>query len=244
MMMWSRSRKATWRFLRNRRRAIVKTALTILMLGAALAAAEPLPEVLARMDRAAADFHSLSAHMNRVQFTAVLSESSEMNGEVRLRRTKGGTQGIVDFEQPEQRTVFIDGKSVQIYYPKAKSVEIYDARKYASNMDQILLLGFGTSSAELKKSYDVKDGGAQKINGVDTTRIELTPRSDEMKQLITRIELWIPDGGSNPIRAKFSEPSKNYELVNYSDIKVNPPLADAAFAWKLPGNVKKVYPQK
>jgi len=223
----------------------VKTALTILILaGAGLAAAEPLPDILARMDRAAAEFHSLSAGMKRVQFTAVLSESSEMDGAVRLRRTKAGTQGIVEFQQPEKRTVFINGKQVQIYYPKANTVEIYDTSKYTANMDQILLLGFGTSAAELKKSYAIKDGGAQKINGADTTRIELSPQSDEMKKLITKIELWIPEGQSNPVRAKFSEPSKNYELVDYSGIKVNPALPDSAFAWKLPANVKKIHPQK
>ena len=215
-----------------------------LIFAAGLATAEPLSDVLTRMDRAAAEFHSLSAGMKRVQFTAVLSESSEMDGAVRLRHTKAGTQGIVEFQQPEQRTVFINGKQVQIYYPKANTVEIYDTSKYTSNMDQILLLGFGTSAAELKKSYDVKDGGVQKIGGAETTRIELTPRSDEMKKLITKIELWIPEGQSNPVRAKFSEPSKNYELVDYSDIKVNPALPESAFAWKLPAKVKKMYPQK
>jgi outer membrane lipoprotein-sorting protein len=107
---------------------------------------------------------SLAAGMKRVQFTAVLSESSEMDGAVRLRRTKGGTQGIVEFKQPEQRTVFVNGKQVQIYYPKANTVEIYDTSKYTSNMDQILLLGFGTSAAELKK-LDIKDDGVQKIGG-------------------------------------------------------------------------------
>jgi outer membrane lipoprotein-sorting protein len=228
----------------------VKTALKIpifagaLIFAAGLATAEPLSDVLARMDRAAAEFHSLSAGMKRVQFTAVLSESSEMEGALRLRRIKGGTQGIVEFQQPERRTVYINGKQVQIYYPKGNTVEIYDTSKYTSNMDQILLLGFGTSAAELKKSYDIKDGGVQKINGVDTTRIELTPRSDEMKKLITKIELWIPEGQSNPVRAKFSEPSKNYELVDYSGIKVNPALPESAFAWKLPPDVKKVRPQK
>ena len=100
----------------------MKTALTILIFsGAVLAPAEPLSDVLARMDRAAADFHSLSARMKRVQFTAVLSESSEMDGTVRLRRTKNGTQGIVEFQQPEQRTVFINGKQVQIYYPEGEN---------------------------------------------------------------------------------------------------------------------------
>jgi outer membrane lipoprotein-sorting protein len=222
----------------------VQTAISILMLAATLASAEPLADVLARMDQAAGEFRSLSAQMKRVQFTAVLSESSEMDGVLRLRRAKGGTEGVIEFQQPEKRTVVIKGKSVQIYYPKANTVEIYDASKYSANMDQILLLGFGTSSGELRKSYDFKDGGAQKIGGVATTRIELTAKSAELQKLITKIELWIPEGQSNPIRAKFSEPSKNYELVDYSDIKVNPPLADSAFVLTLPGKVKKIYPQK
>ncbi len=214
------------------------------MLAATLAPAEPMADILARMDQAAGEFRSLSAQMKRLQFTAVLDESSEMDGVLRLRRAKGGTQGVIEFQQPEQRTVLIEGKTVRIYYPKANTVEIYDASKYSSNMDQILLLGFGTSSAELKKSYDFKDGGAQKIGGVATTRLELTPKSAELQKLITKIELWIPEGQSNPIRAKFSEPSKNYELVDYSDIKVNPPLPESAFALKLPEKVKKIYPQK
>lgn len=222
----------------------MKAALSLLMLSAVLAPAEPLADVLARMDRAAGEFRSLTAQMKRVQFTAVLSESSEMDGELRLKRTKTGTVGVIEFQQPEQRTVVINGKQVQVYYPKANTLEIYDASKYTSNMDQILLLGFGTSSAELRKSYDFKDGGAQKINGADTTRLELTPRSAELKKLITKIELWIPEGQSNPIRAKFSEPSRNYELVDYADIKVNPTVPDSAFSLILPPKVKKIFPQK
>ena len=222
----------------------MKTALSLLVLSSVLAPAEPLADILARMDRAAGDFRSLTAQMKRIQFTAVLSESSEMDGELRLKRTKNGTLGVIEFTQPEQRTVVINGKQVQVYYPKANTVEIYDASKYTSNMDQILLLGFGTSSADLKKSYDFKDGGAQKINGAETTRIELTPKSAELKKLITKIELWIPEGQSNPIRAKFSEPSRNYELVDYADIKVNPAVPDSAFSLALPPKVKKIFPQK
>ena len=222
----------------------MKTALSLLVLSSVLAPAEPLADILARMDRAAGDFRSLTAQMKRIQFTAVLSESSEMDGELRLKRTKNGTLGVIEFTQPEQRTVVINGKQVQVYYPKANTVEIYDASKYTSNMDQILLLGFGTSSADLKKSYDFKDGGAQKINGAETTRIELTPKSAELKKLITKIELWIPEGQSNPIRAKFSEPSRNYELVDYADIKVNRAVPDSAFSLALPPKVKKIFPQK
>jgi outer membrane lipoprotein-sorting protein len=222
----------------------VKVVLAILILPALLARAEPLADVLARMDRAARDFRALSANMKRVQYTAVISESNEMSGAVRLKRIKNGTVGIVDFQQPEQRTVYVNGHNIQIYYPKANTVEIYDSSKYTANIDQFLLLGFGTSSAELQKSYDLKMSGTETIGGVATTRIDMTPKSAELKKLITKIELWIPEGQDTPIQEKVTEPSKNYELITYSDIKVNPNLPESAFELKLPEKVKKIHPQK
>jgi outer membrane lipoprotein-sorting protein len=167
-----------------------------------------------------------------------------MQGVMRLKRVKNGTTGVVEFQQPEQRTVYVNGHNVQIYYPKANTVEIYDASKYTSNIDQFLLLGFGTSSADLKKSYDLKAAGTETVSGMPTTRIELMPKTDELKKLITKIELWVPEGQANPIQEKVTEPSKNYELVTYSDIKVNPALPDSAFELKLPPKVKKIYPQR
>ena len=76
------------------------------------------------------------------------------------------------------------------------------------------------------------------------TRIELTPKSDELKKLVTKIELWIPEGQTNPVQEKITQPSKNYSLVKYSDLKINPTLPDSAFALTLPAKVKKIHPQK
>jgi len=222
----------------------VKAFAAILILPALLARAEPLADILARMDRAAQNFRALSATMKRVQFTAVIGEANEMDGVVRLRSTKAGTAGIVDFQHPDERTVYINGHNIQIYYPKANTVEIYDSSKYTASVDQFLLLGFGTSSAELRKSYDLKVSGTETIGGVATTRIEMTPKSAELAKLITKIELWIPEGQDTPIQEKVTEPSKNYELIAYSDVKVNPNLPESSFELKLPAKVKKIHPQK
>ncbi|MEQ1949571.1 MAG: hypothetical protein ABL995_20435 [Bryobacteraceae bacterium] len=210
----------------------------------ALASAESLSDVLARMDKAAGDFKSLTAKMKRLQYTAVLSESTQMDGSLRLRKDKSGTTGLVDFQHPDPRVVYIKGKSVQILYPKANTLEIYDTSKYVSNIDQFLLMGFGTTAGELRKFYDIKPGSVDNIGGAPATRIELIPRTEEMKKLVSKIELWFPEGQANPIQEKLSQPSRNYELVNYSEIKVNPELPDSAFQLTLPPGVKKIYPQK
>ena len=211
---------------------------------AACARAESLADILARMDRAATEFKSVAAKMTRLSYTAVIDESSEAVGLMRLRRVKNGTSGIVEFGEPQPRIFHFNGRALNIYYPKANTVEIYDAQKYTRTMDQVLLLGFGTSGAELNKNYQIKTAGVETIGAVRATRIELAPKSAELKNLFTQIELWIPEGESNPVQEKVTEPSRNYQLVVYSDLKVNAPLPDSVFELKLPAGVKKLYPQK
>jgi outer membrane lipoprotein-sorting protein len=218
----------------------------ILMCSVALltARAESLSDILARMDRSAAEFKSFSAKMKRTNYTAVLDETTETNGAVRMRRTRKGTEAVMDFFEPDLHTIYLSGHTGEVYYPKANTVQIYNAGKFASSVDSLVLLGFGTTSTELSKDYEVKVGGAETIGSVHTTRLALTPKSKDIRNMASQIELWIPEGQSNPIQEKIIEPSKDYVLVSYSDMKINPVLPDSAFELKLPANVKKIYPQK
>jgi outer membrane lipoprotein-sorting protein len=204
--------------------------------------AESLEAILARMDRSAKDFKSLSAKMKQSEFTAVLNESSESRGEVRLKRGKNGLVGVEDFQEPEPRVIHLNGRVVERYFPKANTVEEYNAEKFAKSMDHFLLIGFGTSGTELKKEYDIKVIGPEMVGPAHTTHLELAPRSKELRNMITRIDLWIQEGQSSPIQEKVTQPSKDYVLISYSDLKVNPDLPDSAFDLKLPEGVKRVKP--
>src|ERR1700731_1316932 len=83
------------------------------------ARAEELKDILARMDQAALKFQSLTATTKRTEFTAVLNETAESHGSVRLKKGKGGTQGVIIFTDPDPRTIHLAGKSLEIYNPKA-----------------------------------------------------------------------------------------------------------------------------
>jgi outer membrane lipoprotein-sorting protein len=222
--------------------------LRVLACAAALIAArvdgEPLADILARMDLAAKDFKSVSAKTKHVDFTAVLNESSESSGEMKMKRGKAGITGLVDFTQPDRRTLYINGRTAERYFPNAKTVEVYDTSKFSQSMDQFLLLGFGTSGTELEKAYTVKLGGVETLNTIATTRSEVTPKSRELLKVVCRSDLCIAEGQSTPVQEKLFEPSRNYLLITYSDVKVNPPLPDSAFELKLPAGVKKIAPQK
>jgi outer membrane lipoprotein-sorting protein len=206
--------------------------------------ADSIEDILKRMDAASKTFQSFTAKLKQVEYTDVLHETSESSGEIRVKRSKNGMTAVVIFTAPESKMMHFAGRNAEIYYPKAKTLEIYDVGKYQGAMDRWIALGFGTSGAELRKDYDIKLGAPQKLNGVDTTVLELTPRSAEVQKLATRIDMWITEGKYYPAQVKALQPSKNYLLLIYSDVKINPPLTNADFELKLPPDVRKIHPSR
>jgi outer membrane lipoprotein-sorting protein len=218
------------------------TVLAAVLLPSAYA--DSLEAILGRMDRAAKAFTSVSATLKQSQYTAVIKELEKPeSGQLRIKRGKNGLSAIIEFTDPEPRTIVIKGHDAQIYRPKANMLEKYDVTKWASTMDQFLLLAFGTSGADLRKNYDVKPGGAETIDGAPTTRLELAPKTEELKKVISKVELWIPEGGSNAIREKVTETTDDYYLVSYSNVNPHANVADSAFELKLPKGVRIVSPQ-
>jgi outer membrane lipoprotein-sorting protein len=219
-----------------------KKLLLVSLAAASLIRADSLEQVLARMDRAAKDFASVTANVNRVDFTAVLNESTTSNGSLAMRRTKSGNEALIRFTEPDPYDWHFSGHTAKKYSPRANTVEVYDTSKLAK-AEKMMLLGFGISASDLRKDYDIKLVGAENVGSLHAARIELTPKSAEVrKNYAAKIELWIPDGQSSPIQEKVSMPSKDYYQVAYSDLKVNSALPDSAFKLNLPPGVKELHP--
>ncbi|MBV8845602.1 MAG: hypothetical protein JO307_22575, partial [Bryobacterales bacterium] len=117
---------------------------SILVAVLAIAArADSLDDVLARMDAAAKDFKSFTAKLTRNDYTAVLNESEQMTGTMAMRRTKNGMEALTQFDEPNPHAIYFSGRTVRVYSPRAKTVEIYDTGKLATTADRMMLLGFG-----------------------------------------------------------------------------------------------------
>ena len=222
----------------------------LLLIAAAAAAlrADSLEEILKRMDTSAKTFQSFSAKLKQLEYTDVLHDSSESNGEIRVKRGKSGKSGmtaLVIFNSPDAKMMHFAGKSAEIFYPKTKIEEIYDVGKYQGAIDRWIALGFGTSGAELRRDYEIKYGGPQTVGSARATLLELTPKSDEVKKLATRVDLWIENGKSYPLQFKALKPgSKDYLMFVYSDVKINPSLSNSDFEMKVPADVRKIHPSK
>ncbi|MEX2302816.1 MAG: outer membrane lipoprotein-sorting protein [Bryobacterales bacterium] len=230
--------------------AILVLSLAPASLISTLSAAVDQETVLRNMDATAAKFQGLKANVEWVKYTAIVGVKSAEQGEVIARRNKNKSVDVmIEFKtqdgKPYNYFVTVQGAKAQIYRPQIATVEEYDVSKSKDLMDQVLLLGFGTSGSYLEKNYNVTIKGEETAAGEETVKLELVPKSEELMKKIPRLEMWVSKSKWHPVQEKlYEQNSGDYRLHTYTNIVFNPPLKDSQFRLKLPGNVKKVNPQK
>ena len=202
--------------------------------------APTLPSILAQLDTVAKDFHSLSATVERTKVTVVVNDRSTESGTVLVR----GEKMLLQLRAPDERTILKTGDSLYIYTPGLKRVEEYNLGKNRDLVDQFLLLGFGTKGAELKKGYSIKMGSEDRVDDKKTVELELTPKSDSVRNQISKIEIWLDESTWLPAQQRFDEAgSGDYSIVRYSKVVLNPRISDSEFKPHWPKGTQKIKPQ-
>lgn len=217
----------------------------VLLAAAVPAFAQNLQAVLASMDAAAPTFRAMTAKMDRISHVAVIDDNSSEEATVRVVRPKGRDLRVaIDFTKPDNKQVAIGDRKAEVFYPKTNTVQEWDLGKYKSLVDQFVLLGFGTSGKDLARNYGLTYLKEDTVQGQKCARIELLPKSAQVKQNYKRIELCVATPGGYPVQQKLFEASGNYTSISYSNVKLNPDLKPEQVALKLPANVKREYPQR
>jgi outer membrane lipoprotein-sorting protein len=214
---------------------------------AAVAASEPqttLKDALSRLDQNAKSFRSSSAQISWAKHIPVLNDVSTQTGVAYRAKTTKGLLGRIDFTTPDVKAYAFEGRTIQIYYPNLMEVHIYDTGEYGQQLEQFLMLGFGTSGMDLEKAYEVRLVGTETVNGEKTMHLALIPKSAEARKLVQQVDLWMSGRNYYPVQEKIVEKSGDYNVLVFSDVQINPPLKDADLRLKLPDGVKKRYPQR
>ena len=192
------------------------------------------------MDKSAKDFRSLTADIENVKYTAVVQDKSTETGQIWVRHDQ---KMRIEFTKPEGRTILRTGDSLFLYNPKLNRVEEYDLGKNRAMVDQYIRLGFGTKSEDLKKSYLVTVTGEEQFDNRKAIVVELTPKADQIRSQITRIQMWIDEASWLPIQQKIYETgSGDYILFHYTGMMKNLKINDSKFKQDWPKNASHEKP--
>jgi outer membrane lipoprotein-sorting protein len=232
-------RQVNWSFA-----IIVSLVVTSAQQPAQTQAPEALQRILSQMDQTAANFRTTQAAFVWDQYQKVVDETDTQKGTVYFRRAGNDVQMAADISDPvpPKYVLFTDDK-VEVYQPKIDQVTRYNTGKDRAAFESFLVLGFGGSGRDLVKSFDVRYIGAEKVDGVDTEKLELVPKSIKVRNIFDHIWLWIDPSRGVSVQQELFAPSGDYRLAKYSDIHLNQKIPDSAFRLKTTGKTKIVSPQ-
>lgn len=196
--------------------------------------------VLKQVDEEAKGFHSLSADIERTKVTVVVNDRSTETGNLFVH----GDKMLLEMKAPNARTILRTGENVYVYSPGLKRVEEYNLGKNRTLLDQYLLLGFGTPGKELEKGYLVTLLGEPVLDDKRTVELELTPKSEAVRNQISKIQIWLDESSWLPVQQQFNETgSGDYFIIRYSNAIRNPNIPDSRFKAHWPKGTEKVKPQ-
>ncbi len=218
-------------------------AVALISLSAVSQSNPQLEKVLDQMDKTAAAFRTTEAAFVWDQYQKVVEETDTQKGKVYFRRADNETQMAADITEPDKKYVVFSDSKVQIYQPRIDQITVYNAGKNRAEFESFLVLGFGGSGHDLLKSFDVKYLGSERVAELDTSKLELIPKSEKIRNTFSKIVLWIDPVRGVSVQQQLFEPSGDYRLAKYSSIELNQKIQDSVFKIKTTPKTKTVSPQ-
>ena len=96
----------------------------------------------------------------------------------------------------------------------------------------------------MKESYTITLQGEQTLDNRKVLLLELLPKTDEVKQQLSKIQLWVDESTWLSVQQQFFETgSGDYFIVRYRNIQRNVRIPDAEFKPHWPKGTTTIQPQ-
>jgi len=221
---------------RNRISRFIAPALLAIIAIPAFAQNADLQKVLGQMDAASQKFQSAQADFSWDQLTAVVQSHEITTGTIAFRREGSGTEMIAhvktDNGQPAPKDILYKNGELAYYQPTIKQQTIFSAGANRQQYEGFLTLGFGGSGKDLASKWNISLQGTETIDGVQTAKLDLTPKQAGGNQMFTHITIWIDPSRAISLKQVFFQESGDTRTAVYSSIQMNQVPA-SAFAIKV-----------
>jgi outer membrane lipoprotein-sorting protein len=202
-----------------------------------------LESVLKKMDAVSAIFQTAQADFVWDQYQKVVDETDTQKGTVYYRRSTKKIEMMADIKQPDQKFVLYKDGLLQVYQPKIEQVMNYSAGEHGNELENFLVLGFGGSGEDLKQSFDVSFQGEETIDNIATAKLQLVPKSEKLRNNISKILLWIDLGRGVSVQQQFMQNQGDYRLAKYSNIRIPAKIGNDIFRLKTTGKTQFISPR-
>ena len=113
-----------------------------------------------------------------------------------------------DITSPDKKYVLFTDSKVEVYQPKIDQVTSYNAGKNRAEFESFLVLGFGGARPRHAEVFRREVPGDEKIDGVDTSKLDLIPKSQKVRNNFQHIVLWIDPARGLSVQQQLFEPAE------------------------------------
>lgn len=195
-----------------------------------------LQQIFSKMDDVAKTFRSVECNMERTKVTVLVNDKDVASGKLYYVKNGNEPRLKVEITKPAPQSLLIDKGKLQFYQPNIKLVQETSLSGHSSAVEQFMAIGFGQSSADLQKNYQVKFAGEEMLDGQKTAMLDLTPKTPTAG--IKTLRIWLDEQKGISLQVKATEAGGDYTIFKYSNIRLGSPIPSTVFDLKLPPDVK------
>jgi outer membrane lipoprotein-sorting protein len=207
-------------------------ALMLAGFSASAFAQDELHKTLAQMDAASAKFQSAQADFEWDDFEAAVQQTDQQFGSIYFEHKGAETRMAAMLTRPQAKQIVYMGGELKLYEPNIDHLTELTAGQNRALYESFTQLGFGGSGTELEKNWTITLQGHEKVDGIETARLDLVPKVANVKNIYSHITLWIDPVRDVSLKQQAFEPSGDYRTAHYTAIKVNEKIPAAVFIVK------------
>jgi len=181
-----------------------------------------------QLDRQGSDLESVLADVE-IEWTG----KDEALAEIKTGRIYFNEKGEfrINVATPSSMTILLERGTVHHYKPDANLVEQYSLSKHKDRLEPFIALGFTTTGKELDDDFLVTFIGENSVGDRRVLGLELTPKRDKVREVVSRIQIWVDESSWLPARQIITHTSGGEVLtVTYRgtarNLDLNPKLFD------------------
>lgn len=197
-------------------------------------------DVLANMQRAAANIKTIYARMEQNSRNAELGGTERYRGELFFKHIGRGSDRVrINYEIPAGQTVAVNDREI-ILHQKAINQCTVTARNAVGQKNQefaFFATPYSLTSEQIRARYEIVHVGDESVDGVMTAVLELTPK---VKSSVKKMKWWIDQRSWLPIKSEVVEQNRNVSTFILKDTRINDSKIGGQVEYSCPPGSKKV----
>jgi outer membrane lipoprotein-sorting protein len=201
-----------------------------------------LAEILSHMNERGNHLRTVAASLEYTKVTVLVNDKSTEYGQLFFHkgRKSKNPEICIEIQKPESKTILFKKNKAEIYLPKINQIQEYNLERHSGLVQQFLLLGFGSETSELRKSYNLRFLKEEDMGGGTTAALELVPRKESLAAQVSKIQIWVSEESWLPVQQQFFESGGDYLIARYTAIRVNRAIASSTFEIHPAKGVKRI----